>query len=80
MTAPPLDDTGAGAEADCAAGAAEAEAAALGGGFPGSTITRAPTFTRVKRVVTDAGHECVDNFPLEIAVATTFRRNLWRLH
>ena len=45
VTAPPL--AGADAEADCAAGAAEAEAAVLGGGFPGSTTTRVPTFTRV---------------------------------
>ena len=54
MTAPPLDGTDAGAEADGAGVAAGAEAAAIGGGFPGITITRVPTFTRVKRSVTSS--------------------------
>jgi hypothetical protein len=54
VTAPPLDGTGAVAEADGAAAAAGAEAAAVCGGFPGITTTRVPTFTRVKRSVTSS--------------------------
>ena len=54
VTAPPLDGTDAVAEADGAAAAAGAEAAVIGGAFPGSTTTRVPTFTRVKRSVTSS--------------------------